>query len=195
MSAPSDNVLRTLAAELREEGPVVAELVVESDEAPVLGELVAAGPRCAGAPAAYATVIEAVREGYLLHYGTSRLLPEADLDLRLLLGDHLYARGIERLARLGDELAVAELADLISIAARFNADSGSSPEAEVAWLAAAVAIAAGTSEEHARAKDALAAGGDAAALGEAAVATARENGLSTALAEASDAVGSPLSLG
>ena len=93
---------------------MVAPLVVEAAESPVLGQLVAAGPRCAEAPESYATVVEAVREGYLLHYGRSRLLPELDPDLRLLIGDHLYARGIERLAGLGDRLAVDELSDLIS---------------------------------------------------------------------------------
>ena len=43
-------------------------------------------------------MVEAVREGYLLHYGEPRLLAGHDADLALLAGDYLYALGIERLA-------------------------------------------------------------------------------------------------
>jgi hypothetical protein len=43
-------------------------------------------------------VLEAVYEGYLLHYGTSRLFEGMDDDLRLLAGDALYALGLARLA-------------------------------------------------------------------------------------------------
>ena len=63
MSSPADDALRILAAELREEGEVIAPFVVDPDDPPVLGQLVAAGPRCAAEPEAYATVVEAVREG------------------------------------------------------------------------------------------------------------------------------------
>ncbi len=54
-------------------------------------------------------LFEAIREGYLLHYGDPRLLDGADPDLRLLAGDYLYAVGLERLAALGDLEAVREL--------------------------------------------------------------------------------------
>ena len=52
-------------------------------------------------------MIEAVREGYLLHYGEPRIVVGADTDLALLAGDYLYALGLERLAALGDLEAVA----------------------------------------------------------------------------------------
>jgi len=189
--APAD-ALRTLAAELREEGDVVAPFVAEPDEQPVLGLLVAAGPRCAEAPEAYATVVEAVREGYLLHYGDSRLLPELDPDLRLLIGDHLYARGIEQLAGIGDRLAVNELSDLISITAQLDAAEGATREsAEIAWLGSAVAIAVGTTDAHERAKAALRATGDAGPLWQAALDGARIGGLSDRLTAAAEAVGFP----
>ena len=55
-SAPAE-ALRVLAAELREEGPEVAGRVVDPATEPVLGELVASGPRCAHARAEYAVVI------------------------------------------------------------------------------------------------------------------------------------------
>ena len=70
----------------------------------------------------YAWVIESVREGYLLHYGTPRLLAGHDSDLALLAGDYLYALGIERLARLGDASAVKKLADLISLSAQLHTE-------------------------------------------------------------------------
>ena len=43
-------------------------------------------------------VLEAVYEGYLLHYGEPRAFAGMDADLRLLAGDALYALGLSRLA-------------------------------------------------------------------------------------------------
>jgi len=192
MSSPADDALRILAAELREEGEVIAPFVVDPDDPPVLGQLVAAGPRCAAEPEAYATVVEAVREGYLLHYGESRLLPGLDPDLRLLIGDHMYARGIEQLAGLDDRLAVNELSDLISLTAQLDAaEAPSAAPAATAWLASAVAIAVGASEAHERAKAALRAAGDARPLWNAAQEAARIGGLSDRLTAAAEAVGFP----
>jgi hypothetical protein len=67
-------------------------------------------------------VLEAVREGYLLHYDESRIFGEMDADLRLLAGDSLYALGLARLAESGDLPAVAELADLISACAQAESE-------------------------------------------------------------------------
>jgi hypothetical protein len=185
-----EDALAGLAAVLREEGPVVAEHVAEPAETPALGLLAAAGPRCAAAPGGYATVVELVREGYLCHYREPRLLAGLDPDLRLLVGDHLYAHGIERLARLGDLIAVAELADLISTAARIDASPSLDPDAaEIAWLAATVAIAAGPGDGHEDAKAALRSGGDAVPLWEAARDRAARTGLSEPLLTAAEAVG------
>jgi hypothetical protein len=114
--------LQVLAAELREEDTPISPHVVDPVEEPTLGPLVAAGPRAARAPAEYALVVEAVREGYLLHYGEPRLLAGHDPDLALLAGDYLYAIGIERLAALGDTEAVHRLADLISACAQLHAE-------------------------------------------------------------------------
>jgi hypothetical protein len=70
-----------------------------------------------------AFTLEAVYEGYLLHYGEPRAFaPDMDRDLRLLAGDALYALGLDRLAQHGDLDAVAELADLISLCARAQAE-------------------------------------------------------------------------
>lgn len=185
---PAD-ALATLAAQLREDDSVVSPYVRDPEATPVLGELVAAGPGAAGDPAGYAVVVEAVREGYLLHYGTPRLLAGLDADLRLLAGDYLYALGLERLASLGDLAAVRALSDLISLSAQLHAGgpsaaaddataTGSEPApgetaatsgggeaaaADALWLAVITAIAAASYEPLEPAKAALRAGDSAAA--------------------------------
>jgi hypothetical protein len=85
-------------------------------------------------------VLEAVYEGYLLHYGSPRLFEGMDEDLRLLAGDALYALGLARLAETGDLPAVAELAELISSSAKVHAE-GRDAEAEGLWDASASVLA------------------------------------------------------
>lgn len=83
-------------------------------------------------PADYDYVFEAVREGHLLHYDSSRLLSGQDDDLALLAGDYLYALGIERLAQMGDTDAVLLLADLISTSAQLHTEARA-PELQDRW--------------------------------------------------------------
>ena len=139
MSDPTA-VLQVLAMQLRAEDTPISPHVVDPVEEPSLGPLAAAGPRAAAAPAEYALVVEAVREGYLLHYGESRLLSGHDPDLALLAGDYFYALGIERLAALGDTEAVHRLADLISTSAQLHTE-GREDEVPIAWTEAIQAIA------------------------------------------------------
>jgi hypothetical protein len=87
-------------------------------------------------------VLEAVYEGYLLHYGEPRLFGGMDADLCLLAGDALYALGLARLAERGDLPAVAELSDLISRSAEAHAE-GRGDEAEALWDASAGALTGG----------------------------------------------------
>jgi hypothetical protein len=86
-------------------------------------------------------VLEAVYEGYLMHYGSPRAFRAMDDDMRLLAGDAMYALGLARLARTGDIEAVAELADLISLTARAHAE-GRPELAEELWDASARALSA-----------------------------------------------------
>jgi hypothetical protein len=186
--------LDALAALLRDGENVISPYVRDSEEEPALGLLAAAGPRAADAPDEYTVLIEAIREGYLLHYETPRLLEAADPDLQLLAGDYLYALGLERLAVRGDLDAVRELADLISISAQVHAENGSGSSGRLAaalWLAAVVAVGAGSTSEHELAKKALrSADPDAAKrLIESAIKTARQAGMSDALAVAADSIG------
>lgn len=147
VAPPSDPkaALHLLAARLREEETPISPHVVEPAEQPVFGLLAALGERAAEAPGEYSLVVEAVREGYLLHYGTPRLLRGHDADLALLAGDYLYAIGIERLAALGDDEAVAVLSELIGRCAQLHAE-GRQNEAPGLWRASALAVGGG---EHA----------------------------------------------
>lgn len=86
-------------------------------------------------------VLEAVYEGYLLHYGSPRAFARMDDDMRLLAGDALYALGLSRLAEAGDLEAVTELSDLISLTATAHAE-GRPEVAEELWLASARALSA-----------------------------------------------------
>jgi hypothetical protein len=186
--------LGSLAALLRDGENVIGPHVIDSDDEPALGALAAAGPRAAEAPDEYLLLVEAIREGYLLHYGSPRLIDGADSDLRLLAGDYLYALGLERLAARGDMEAVGELADLISLAAQIHADGepdATDDRARALWLAATAAVAVGASPEHAEAKDALRRSDPSAAdsLAAAAAEMAREGGLGDALARAAESIG------
>jgi hypothetical protein len=125
------SALRDLAAQLREEDTPISPHVVDPGE-----------ERAFAAQAAeYAPVIEAVREGYLLHYGEPRLLSGHDPDLALLAGDYLYALGIERLAAMGDTRAVLVLADLISTSAQLHTE-GHEDRIPALWRDAVRAITA-----------------------------------------------------
>ncbi len=84
-------------------------------------------------------VLESVYEGYLMHYGAPRAFSGMDDDLRLLAGDALYALGLSRLAERGDVSAVAELSDLISLAAQAQADRRPELAGEL-WEASARAL-------------------------------------------------------
>jgi len=84
--------------------------------------------------------LAAVREGYLLHYGEPAALIDMEPDLRLLVGDALYALGLSRVAGAGDLTAVAELSDLISGTARAHVE-GDGERAEALWAESAQRLA------------------------------------------------------
>jgi hypothetical protein len=140
----SPDVLIRLGDAIRAEGGLLAEAVVDSPagEPPRHGALAAAGPRAAGNEAEYELLVEAIREGYLLHYATGRVLVPDDPDLALLAGDRLYALGLARLAALGDLEAVDVLAEVIALSAQAHA-AAEPDRAEAAWDAATHAIGHG----------------------------------------------------
>lgn len=149
--------LGRLAELLREQGGLMATLVAVDasgdprEGSPGPAQIAGAGPRAQRAREEYELLVEAIYEGYLLHYGAGRVLAAAEADLGLLAGDRLYALGLARLVALGDTEAVAELADTITLAAL--AQASDEPElAQAIWEAGARAVGWGASAGHANAK-------------------------------------------
>lgn len=170
--------LARLRALLREEGGLLASLLdarrasdgfeeadgrVAGDGAPAApagawegpARVAASGPRAARHAGEYELLVEAIYEGYLLHYGAPRVVRTPEADLRVLAGDRLYAIGLARLVELGDTAAVAELADTITLSALAQG-AGDAPLADAVWAAGARAVGWGPSERHARAKELVA---------------------------------------
>lgn len=111
------------------------------------------------APERHRLGLETIYEGYLVHYGTPRLFAVESEDLALLLGDHLYAHGLVRIAQTGDVAAVEDLAELISLCAQGRASGRGGDGA--AWAATAARLGAGGLEA---ARDALRLNDDAREL-------------------------------
>jgi hypothetical protein len=88
--------------------------------------------------------IETVYEGYLVHYGRPRLFACADRNLALLLGDRLYARGLVRVSGLGEVATVADLATLLELCARLQAESRKDDGA--LWAAGIASLGSGEIE-------------------------------------------------
>ena len=167
-ASDSADALVRLRSLLSGEGGLIAALVDASPSerrsapAPASAErspasVAAQGPRTAPQREEYELLVEAIYEGYLLHYGAPRVLRAPDADLRVLAGDRLYAIGLARLVELGDTLAVAELADTISLSALAQG-AGERRLADAVWAAGARAVGWGSSEQHGRAKELVASG-------------------------------------
>jgi hypothetical protein len=147
---------------LRDGGGLMAELLDPAAPSAELGPgppalLAAQGPRAEGRRGEYELLVEAIYEGYLLHYGSPRVVRVPDADLRLLAGDRLYAIGLARLVALGDTLAVAELADTITLSALAQG-AGDGELANAVWEAGARAVGWGPSASHRLAKGLVSAG-------------------------------------
>ncbi len=93
----------------------------------------------------YALGVETIYEGYLLHYGTSRLFAPEDGDAALLLGDYLYAHGLVRIEQAGTVEAVNDLAELIALCAYLHAEdiAGDGP----VWAATAATLGRGALDD------------------------------------------------
>jgi hypothetical protein len=116
------SVLREVADRAAAESPLWAGALL-----PKAG---AREPRFAGScPDHHLLGVEMIYEGYLLHYGESRLFSQADPDLALLTGDYLYAAGLREICATGDLGAVGALAQLISRCARNQGDGKGADDA------------------------------------------------------------------
>jgi len=177
--------LEHLRALLHEHGGLIASLLAPNGGGSGGGSdpdspaaRAASGPRAAGRREEYELLVEAIYEGYLLHYGAARVVRAPEPDLRVLACDQLYAIGLGRLVALGDTAAVAELADTITLSAlahgrggageersqRAGAGAGAGEErshprgageelAAAVWAAGAHAVGWGSSAAHRHAKD------------------------------------------
>jgi hypothetical protein len=97
-----------------------------------------------GADEAYATDIELIYEGYLLHYRESRALALAadDLEARLLAGDCFYARGLRGIAARGDAAAVGLLARLMAACSYLRGEGASFGIDDALWAYTMAGLAA-----------------------------------------------------
>jgi hypothetical protein len=165
----SDGVLARLQALVRAEGGLLAQQLAadgardgdrDGDRADPCfspSAALAHAPRTRANQAEYELLVEAIYEGYLLHYGHPRVLRAGEQDLKLLAGDRLYAIGLARLVALGDTTAVAELADTIALSALAQG-AGDRALADAVWVAGARAVGWGPNEAHRRAKELVLAG-------------------------------------
>jgi hypothetical protein len=125
----------------------------------------------------FALGLETIYEGYLVHYGSSRLFAPADGDTALLLGDYLYAHGLVRVAAFGEVEAVADLSELISLCSQLRAEDLDGDGR--LWAATAALLGTGALDEP---RAALRLHGDAAALDAVARAAAGDAAVDRALA-------------
>jgi hypothetical protein len=124
----SDDLWRRLAGEGETECDLWSDLLLPESER---DEQLAFSPLAAPE---LALGIETIYEGYLVHYGRSRLFAPSDPNLALLLGDRLYARGLVRVSELGNVAVVADLAALLELCARLQAEH--KPGDGALWAAA-----------------------------------------------------------
>jgi hypothetical protein len=116
LAASTASVWETIALEAERESPLWAAALrpaPEREEQPVFSPL---------ADDRFAVGLESIYEGYLLHYGHPRLFAPEDRDMRILLGDYLYAHGLVHIADLGEVTAVGALAELLSVCAHLRAE-------------------------------------------------------------------------
>lgn len=116
--APELTIQGAVAQRLADVSPAWAEAAIDPATAPADAPLRLGRDRAVG--------VEAIREGWLLHRGASRLAPGASPDLSLLVGDWCYAAGLCAIADHGSLDDVAALAELV---ADVSARADETPEA------------------------------------------------------------------
>lgn len=114
--------------------PGFGELFTDACDAPEVAD--------GAAGESYRLALEYIFEGYLLHYGSGRLLgPAAEDDFELLAGDYMYARGLSHVAGLGDVFSIRVLADLMSLCSLIHSRGMDGRLALEIWSACTLAIA------------------------------------------------------
>jgi hypothetical protein len=162
-------VWETIASEAAAQSPLWADaLLPDAAPEPVFSPL---------APSELALGVETIYEGYLVHYGRSRLFVAPDDDTALLLGDYLYAHGLVRVAETGNVDAVADLAELISLCSQARAE-GRDGDGQ-AWAATCARLGSRGLEDG---REVMRLSGDSAALAQVARERAGDAAVDDALA-------------
>jgi hypothetical protein len=134
------SLFEDIAAAAAAESPLWADALLAEDAreaVPVFSPLIP--------DARFAVGLETIYEGYLLHYGRSRLFAPPDEDVALLLGDALLAQGLVLVAGTGSVAAVTDLAELLALCTQARAD-GTDGDGS-AWAATAALLGAGGLDE------------------------------------------------
>ena len=132
---PNDDLWQRLAGEDESESGLWSDLLLPRSER---NEQLAFSPLAAPE---LALGIETIYEGYLVHYGRSRLYTPSEPNLTLLLGDRLYARGLVHVSGSGSVAVVADLAALLELCARLQAER--KPGDGALWAAAIARLGQG----------------------------------------------------
>ncbi|HZB24353.1 MAG TPA: hypothetical protein VE444_10965 [Gaiellaceae bacterium] len=130
----------TIATEAERQSPLWGDALLpatERETEPVFSTL---------ASDRYALGLETIYEGYLVHYGRSRLFRARDDAVALLLGDYLYAHGLVRIAELGEVEAIEALSALIAECAHLRAE-GAPGDGDL-WASTALGLGGGTDERE-----------------------------------------------
>jgi len=91
----------------------------------------------------YASAVELIYEGYLLHYRESRAcLPGTAREHSLLAGDYFYARGLRLIAARGDAAAVGLLARLMASCSYLRSVGAPFADDDALWATAMGGLAA-----------------------------------------------------
>lgn len=140
--------LRDIDEEVSGDSPVLAAaLSGQPDPAgPGYSDLFSRAASVGGDTAAdYRQAIEYIYEGYLLHYGVSRIFDFAQPDSALLAGDYMYARGLNLVTARGDLLSIRLLSELIDFCALVHCEGLDPALAADAWTVTTLKVAAAAS--------------------------------------------------
>ena len=136
--------LREMRQEIAADSPLLAERLRDGDvdRGPGYADLfvISAGNK-PGDAAHYCFSLEYIFEGYLLHYGSSRLLASGSDNFDLLAGDYMYARGLNRLAALDEPLYIRLMSELISLCSYIHGEGLAPQLALDAWAVTALCLA------------------------------------------------------